>query len=87
MRPFFFFRWRRRGRPWGRREAGRRRHARLAPVREEEEGGRLGREGGLGRPRPSGEGGEKWLVEKKKMGRGWAERPDGPKVTGKFFSE
>jgi hypothetical protein len=41
-----------RGRPWGRREASRWwRLARFAPVREEEEDGRLGREGGLGRPR------------------------------------
>jgi hypothetical protein len=62
----------------------------LALVREEEEGGRLGREGGLGRLRGRGSvgrGGEKWPVGKKKMGRGWAERLDGPKVTGKFFFE
>jgi hypothetical protein len=32
-------------------------------------------------------GGEKWPVEKKKMGRGWAERPDGLKVMKKFLSE
>jgi hypothetical protein len=41
---------------------------RFAPVREEEEDGRL----------------EK---KKKRMGHGWAERPDGPKVKEKFLSE
>jgi hypothetical protein len=39
--------------------------------------GRLGREGGLGRPRgrgPVGRGGEKnGRLKRKKMGRGWAE--------------
>jgi hypothetical protein len=50
--------------------------------------GPRGRDGSAERLRPSGEGrGEKWPFEKKKMGRGWAERPDGPKVKEKFFSE
>jgi hypothetical protein len=52
MKPLYSFRWRSSGSNVGRREAGRwRRRARLAPVREEEEDGRLGREGELGRPR------------------------------------
>jgi hypothetical protein len=47
-------------------------------VREEEEGGRLGRAGGLGRPGgrgPVGEGRENRQVKKKRLGRkaGWAE--------------
>jgi hypothetical protein len=55
MRPLFSLRWRSSGPTMGRREAGRRwRFARFAPVREEEEDGRLGREGGLGRPRGRG---------------------------------
>jgi hypothetical protein len=67
----------------GRREAGRRqRLVHLAPVQEEEEDGRLGREGELGRLRgrgPMGRGGVgERPVEKKKMSRGWAKRPDGP---------
>jgi hypothetical protein len=74
MQLLFSFRWRSSGSTVGRREAGRRRWlVRLAPVREEEEDGRLVREGELGRPRgrgPVGRGGR--LVEKKKMGRGWA---------------
>jgi hypothetical protein len=46
MRPLFSFRWRSSGSTVGRHEAGRRRRlVRLAPVREEEEDGRLGREG------------------------------------------
>jgi hypothetical protein len=62
----------------------------LAPVWEEEEGGRLGHEGGLGRPRGRGpvlRGEKNGQLKRKKMGRGWAERPDGLKVTEKFFSE
>jgi hypothetical protein len=61
----------------------------LAPVREEEEDGRLGREGELGRPRGRGPLGRGGAVKKKKkrMGRGWAERPDGLKVKEKFLSE
>jgi hypothetical protein len=51
MLPLFSFRWRSSGSTVGRREAGRwRRLVRLAPVREEEEDGRLDREGELGRP-------------------------------------
>jgi hypothetical protein len=73
------------GRPWRRREAGRRqRHARPASVQEEEEGGRLGRAGGLGRPGgrgPVGEGRENRLVKK----RDWVDRPDGLKVTRENF--
>jgi hypothetical protein len=54
MRPLFSFWWRSSGSSVGRRLV------RLAPVREEEEDGRLGREGELGRPRgrgPLGRGG------------------------------
>jgi hypothetical protein len=53
MSPLFSSGGGHRGRPWGRRrEAGRRWwFACFALVREEEEDGRLGREGGLGRPR------------------------------------
>jgi hypothetical protein len=55
MRPLFSFRWRSSGSTVGWREAGRRRRrARLAPVREEEEDGQLGREGELGRLRGRG---------------------------------
>jgi hypothetical protein len=76
MRPLFSFRWRSSGSTMGRREVGRRRRARLAPVFEEEDD-RLGREGGLDRPRgrgPVGKGKKGWLKRKeKKMGRGWAE--------------
>jgi hypothetical protein len=72
MQPFLFFRWRCRGRPWGRREARRQHRARSTPVREEEEGGRLGHEGGLGRPGgrgPVGEGRKKnGRLEEKKNG-------------------
>jgi hypothetical protein len=40
------------------------------------------------RARPSGEGrGENGRLKRKKMARGWAERPDGPKVKEKFLSE
>jgi hypothetical protein len=35
------------------------------------------------RPRPSGKKGSGWLERKKRMGRCWAERMDGPDVTGK----
>jgi hypothetical protein len=55
-----------------------------ASVREEEEGGRLGRAGGLGRPGgrgPVGEGRENRLVKK----RDWVDRPDGLKVTRENF--
>jgi hypothetical protein len=52
MRPLFSLRWRSSGPTMGRREAGRWwRLACFAPVREEEESGRLGREVGLGRLR------------------------------------
>jgi hypothetical protein len=71
MRPLFSFRWRSLGSTMGRREAGRRwRLMRLAPMREEEEDDRLGREGELGRLRGRGPvGREKRLVEKR---RKWA---------------
>jgi hypothetical protein len=95
MRPLFSFRWRSSGSTVGRHEAGRRRRlVRLAPVREEEEDGRLGREGELGQPRgrgPVGRGGRKWLVEKRKK---WAAArprsrlaagPIGPNVRKKSF--
>jgi hypothetical protein len=75
----------------GRHEAGRRwRLVRLAPVREEEEHSWLGREGELGRQRgqgPVGRGGRLKEKKKKRMGRGWAERVDRPKVKEKFLSE
>jgi hypothetical protein len=62
MQPLFSFWWRSSRSTVGRREAGRRWHLlRLAPVREEEEDGRLGHEGELGRPRgrgPVGKGGK-----------------------------
>jgi hypothetical protein len=32
-----------------------------------------------------GRGGKIGRLEKKRMGHGWAERPDGPKVTGKII--
>jgi hypothetical protein len=55
MRPLFSFWWRSLGSTVGRREAGRWRHlVHLAPVREEEEDGQLGREGELGRLRGRG---------------------------------
>jgi hypothetical protein len=75
MQPLFSFRWRSSGSTVGRREAGRRwRLVRLALVREEEEDGRLGCEGELGRPRgrgPVGRGGRP--VEKK-------EKENGPRL-------
>jgi hypothetical protein len=37
------------------------------------------------RPRPSGKRGSGQLERKKRMGRGWTERPDGPEVTGKIL--
>jgi hypothetical protein len=46
MQPFSFLPVEVSGRPWWQREAGRRRRARSALVRVEEEGGRLGRVGG-----------------------------------------
>jgi hypothetical protein len=47
MRPLFSFRWRSSGSTMGRREAGwRLRRVCLAPLRKEEEDGRLGRGGG-----------------------------------------
>jgi hypothetical protein len=79
MRPFSFVPVEALGRPWRRREAGRRqRLARPVSVREEEEGAQLGRAGGLGWPGgrgPVGEGRENWPVKKKRLGRkaGWAE--------------
>jgi hypothetical protein len=60
----------------------------LASVREEEDDGWLGRDGGLGRPGgrgPVGRGGKIGRLKKKRMGRGWAEMPDGLKVTGKIL--
>jgi hypothetical protein len=59
-------------------------------MREEEEDDQLGHEGGLGQLRGRGpvvRGGGERPVEKKKMGRSWAERSDGPKVKQKFFFE
>jgi hypothetical protein len=37
------------------------------------------------RPRPSGKRGSGRLERKKRMGHDWAERPDGPEVTGKIL--
>jgi hypothetical protein len=37
------------------------------------------------RLRPSGKRGSGRLERKKRMGRGWAERPDGPEVAGKIL--
>jgi hypothetical protein len=45
--------------------------------------GRHRRAGRLGQPRgrgPMGRGGEVGCKEKKRIGYGWAERPDGPKA-------
>jgi hypothetical protein len=88
MRPFFFFRWRRRGRPWGWHEAGRwRRLVRLTPMREEEEGGRLGREvSWAGREAEAqwGRGGMATAGPKVWMGR-LAAGPVGPKVRKNSF--
>jgi hypothetical protein len=45
-------------------------------MQEEKEGGQLGCEGGLGRPRgrgPVGRGEKNGRLKRKKMGRGWAE--------------
>jgi hypothetical protein len=85
MRLFSFLSVEASGRPWRRREAGRRqRRARLASEREEEKGGPLGRAGGLGWPGgrgPVGEGRENRPVKK----RDRAERPVGPKLTGKIL--
>jgi hypothetical protein len=44
-----------------------------------------GQTGPVERPRPSGKKGSGRLERKKRMGRGWAERPDGPEVTGKIL--
>jgi hypothetical protein len=55
----------------------------LALVREEEDDGWFGCDGGLGRPGgrgPVGGGGKIGRLKKKRMGRGWDERPDGPKA-------
>jgi hypothetical protein len=77
MRPLFSFWWTSSGSTVGRREAGRWRwFMHLAPVREEEEDDRFGREGELGRPRGRdlvGRGGGRLKKKKKGMGRGWAE--------------
>jgi hypothetical protein len=101
MQPLFSLRWRSLGPTMGRREAGRWWWlARFASVREEEEDGRLGREGGLGRSRgrgPMGRGGgagwgkrkqKKWAAAEPKgqMGR-LAAGPIRPRVKEKFFSE
>jgi hypothetical protein len=52
-------------------------------------GGRLGRDGGLGRPGgrgPVGRGGKIGRLEKRRrMGRGWTKRPDGPKAEENYF--
>jgi hypothetical protein len=37
------------------------------------------------RPRPSGKRGSGRLERKKRMGRGWDERPDGPKAEENYF--
>jgi hypothetical protein len=37
------------------------------------------------RPRPSGKRGSGRMERKKRMGRGWAERPDGPKGEENYF--
>jgi hypothetical protein len=37
------------------------------------------------RPRPSGKRGIGWLERKKRMGRGWAKRPDGLKAEENYF--
>jgi hypothetical protein len=50
--------------------------------------GRHRRAGRLGRPRgrgPMERGGAAGWKEKKRMGRGWAERPDGPKAEENYF--
>jgi hypothetical protein len=74
MRSLFFFQWRSLGSTMGRREVGRRRRrARLALVREEEENGQLGREGELGRLRGRGP------VGKGKNGR-LKRKENGPRV-------
>jgi hypothetical protein len=76
MRPLFSFWWRSSGSTVGRHEAGRRWClVCLALVREEEEDGRLGREGELGRPRgrgPVGKG-KNGRLKRKENGHGWAE--------------
>jgi hypothetical protein len=56
----------------------------LALVREEEDNGWMGRDGGLGRPGgrgPVGRGGKIGWLEKKE----WAEGPDGPKAEENYF--
>jgi hypothetical protein len=80
MRPLFSFRWRSSGSTMGWREAGRRRWlVHLAPVREEEEDGRLGREGELGRPRGRGP------VGRQGGGNGWLKREkNGPRLGGRL---
>jgi hypothetical protein len=81
MRPLFSFQCWSSGLTVGLHEVGRRRWlVCFALVREEEEDGRLGREGELGRPRgrgPVGRGGQR-PAGKEKKGYGWAETPDGP---------
>jgi hypothetical protein len=65
----------------------RRRRAWLRCGRKKTTGGGLGCDGGLGRPGgrgPVGRGGKISRLEKK-MGRGWAERPDGPKAEENYF--
>jgi hypothetical protein len=50
--------------------------------------GRHRRAGWLGRPRGRslmGRGGAARWKEKERMGRGWAERPDGPKAEENYF--
>jgi hypothetical protein len=61
--------------------------AQLEALPREEGGNRVRRHRCVGRPRgrgPVGRGGAAgW--EKKGMGRGWAERPDGPKAEENYF--
>jgi hypothetical protein len=80
----FLFRWRRRGdRGGGARPAGGGAvRARLRCGRKMK-GGRLGRAGGLGRPEGRGLVGRGGKIGQKKGD--WAERPDGPKVSGKIL--
>jgi hypothetical protein len=82
----FLFRWRRRGdRGGGTRPAG------GGAVLGFGAGGRrrrlVGRDGGLGRREAENqwEGEGNRPVKKKRMGRGWAERPDGPKAEENYF--
>jgi hypothetical protein len=60
----------------------------LALVREEEDNGWLGRDGGLGGSEGRGlvgRGGKIGRLKKKRMGHGWAEMPDGTKAEENYF--